>query len=133
MPGSRNGARPATGFSASQRKPTGALRASVRVAARNTAGDRKRTVRNSEPPHPAQAPEITVRMLLGHRSGLPEWDTPSVDEQVARDPAKVWRTSSSTIAPSLSHSPRLVAAFSSSPSSPQPCSSSTGRYAGVEP
>jgi D-alanyl-D-alanine carboxypeptidase len=41
----------------------------------------------------ATASDITVRMLLGHRSGLPEWDTPAVDEQVARDPAKVWEVS----------------------------------------
>jgi D-alanyl-D-alanine carboxypeptidase len=39
------------------------------------------------------APDITVRMLLGHRSGLPDWDTPAVDEQVAQDPAKVWTVS----------------------------------------
>jgi D-alanyl-D-alanine carboxypeptidase len=39
------------------------------------------------------AADITVRMLLGHRSGLPEWDSPDVDEQVARDPAKVWSVS----------------------------------------
>jgi D-alanyl-D-alanine carboxypeptidase len=39
------------------------------------------------------APDITVRMLLGHRSGLPEWDSPAVDAQVARDPGKVWRVS----------------------------------------
>ena len=38
----------------------------------------------------ANAPEITVRMLLGHRAGIPDWDSPAVDEQVARDPAKVW-------------------------------------------
>jgi D-alanyl-D-alanine carboxypeptidase len=36
------------------------------------------------------APDITVRMLLGHRSGIPEWDLPAVDEQIARDPGKVW-------------------------------------------
>jgi D-alanyl-D-alanine carboxypeptidase len=29
-------------------------------------------------------------MLLGHRSGIPEWDLPAVDEQIARHPAKVW-------------------------------------------
>jgi D-alanyl-D-alanine carboxypeptidase len=39
------------------------------------------------------AADITVRMLLGHRSGLPEWDLPAVDEQVARNPAKVWTVS----------------------------------------
>jgi D-alanyl-D-alanine carboxypeptidase len=39
------------------------------------------------------ASEITVRMLLGHRSGLPEWDTPAVDAAVARDPGKVWQVS----------------------------------------
>jgi D-alanyl-D-alanine carboxypeptidase len=41
----------------------------------------------------ATAADITVRMLLGHRSGIPEWDLPAVDEQVARDPAKVWTVS----------------------------------------
>ena len=41
----------------------------------------------------ANTPEITVRMLLGHRAGIPEWDSPAVDEQVARDPAKVWKVS----------------------------------------
>jgi D-alanyl-D-alanine carboxypeptidase len=39
------------------------------------------------------AAEITVRMLLGHRSGLPEWDLPAVDQQFARNPTKVWRVS----------------------------------------
>jgi D-alanyl-D-alanine carboxypeptidase len=41
----------------------------------------------------ADAGEITVRMLLGHRAGIPEWDSPAIDEQVARDSAKVWRVS----------------------------------------
>src|SRR3954469_373134 len=36
------------------------------------------------------AADITVRMLLGHRAGIPDWDSPAIDEQVARDPAKVW-------------------------------------------
>jgi D-alanyl-D-alanine carboxypeptidase len=39
------------------------------------------------------AADISVRMLLGHRSGIPEWDLPAVDEQIARDPAKVWKVS----------------------------------------
>jgi D-alanyl-D-alanine carboxypeptidase len=39
------------------------------------------------------ANDVTVRMLLGHRSGLPDWDTPAVDAQVARDPGKVWKVS----------------------------------------
>ena len=39
----------------------------------------------------ANAADITVRMLLGHRAGIPDWDGPAVDEQVARDPAKVWK------------------------------------------
>jgi D-alanyl-D-alanine carboxypeptidase len=39
------------------------------------------------------AADITVRMLLGNRSGLPEWNGPAVEEQVARRPAKVWRVS----------------------------------------
>lgn len=29
----------------------------------------------------ANAPDITVRMLLGHRAGIPDWDSPAVDEQ----------------------------------------------------
>src|SRR3954453_6503521 len=41
----------------------------------------------------ANAADITVRMLLGHRAGIPDWDSPAVDEQVARDPAKVWNVS----------------------------------------
>lgn len=39
----------------------------------------------------ANAADITVRMLLGHRAGIPDWDDPALDEQVARDPAKVWK------------------------------------------
>jgi D-alanyl-D-alanine carboxypeptidase len=39
------------------------------------------------------APDITVRMLLGHRSGIPEWDLAAVDEQLARHPTKVWQVS----------------------------------------
>jgi D-alanyl-D-alanine carboxypeptidase len=38
----------------------------------------------------ANAGDITVRMLLGHRAGVPDWDDPALDEKVARDPAKVW-------------------------------------------
>jgi CubicO group peptidase (beta-lactamase class C family) len=38
----------------------------------------------------ANAADITVRMLLGHRAGIPDWDSPAIDEQVAPDPAKVW-------------------------------------------
>jgi D-alanyl-D-alanine carboxypeptidase len=36
------------------------------------------------------APDITVRMLLSHRSGIPEWDLPEQDEYAARHPAHVW-------------------------------------------
>ena len=36
------------------------------------------------------APDITVRMLLTHRSGIPEWDLPAQDEYAARHPAHVW-------------------------------------------
>ncbi|WP_259310585.1 serine hydrolase domain-containing protein [Capillimicrobium parvum] len=39
------------------------------------------------------APDVTVRMLLSHRSGIPEWDLPAIDEQIARDPLKVWTVS----------------------------------------
>jgi D-alanyl-D-alanine carboxypeptidase len=41
----------------------------------------------------ANAPDITVRMLLGHRAGIPDWDSPEVDEQAARHQAKVWKVS----------------------------------------
>lgn len=36
------------------------------------------------------APDVTVRMLLGHRSGIPEWDLTEQDEYIARHPAKIW-------------------------------------------
>jgi D-alanyl-D-alanine carboxypeptidase len=39
----------------------------------------------------ANAADITVRMLLGHRAGIPDWDSTARDEQVAHDPAKVWK------------------------------------------
>jgi D-alanyl-D-alanine carboxypeptidase len=41
----------------------------------------------------ASAADISVRMLLGHRSGIPEWDSPALEEQIARHPAKVWKVS----------------------------------------
>jgi D-alanyl-D-alanine carboxypeptidase len=41
-------------------------------------------------PHAA---DISVRMLLGHRSGIPEWNSLAVHEQIARNPAKVWKVS----------------------------------------
>jgi D-alanyl-D-alanine carboxypeptidase len=41
----------------------------------------------------ANAADITVRMLLGHRSRTPEWDTQAVDLEVARPAAKVWKVS----------------------------------------
>ena len=34
--------------------------------------------------------EITVRMLLNHSSGIPEWISPAVEEEIASDPTKVW-------------------------------------------
>ncbi|MEA2295545.1 MAG: D-alanyl-D-alanine carboxypeptidase [Solirubrobacteraceae bacterium] len=39
------------------------------------------------------APDVTVRMLLGHRSGIPEWTSDAFDVQIARDPARVWKVS----------------------------------------
>jgi D-alanyl-D-alanine carboxypeptidase len=39
----------------------------------------------------ANAADITVRMLLGHRAGIPDWDSPTLDEYVARHQAKVWK------------------------------------------
>src|SRR3954453_13117740 len=38
------------------------------------------------------APDITIRMLLSHRSGIPEWDLPEQDDYAARHPAHVWTT-----------------------------------------
>ena len=38
----------------------------------------------------ANARNITVRMLLGHRSGIPEWESPTVDIIIGHHPAKVW-------------------------------------------
>jgi D-alanyl-D-alanine carboxypeptidase len=38
----------------------------------------------------ANASAISVRMLLSHRSGIPEWDTPDVDDYIAHHPAKIW-------------------------------------------
>jgi D-alanyl-D-alanine carboxypeptidase len=39
----------------------------------------------------ANAADITVRMLLGHRAGIPDWESPALDEYVARHQAKVWK------------------------------------------
>ena len=36
------------------------------------------------------APDITVRMLLSHRSGIAEWDLPEQDDYAARHPRHVW-------------------------------------------
>jgi D-alanyl-D-alanine carboxypeptidase len=36
------------------------------------------------------APDVTVRMLLSHRSGIAEWDRPEQDEYAARHPSHVW-------------------------------------------
>jgi D-alanyl-D-alanine carboxypeptidase len=39
------------------------------------------------------ASKITLRMLLGHRSGLADWSTTATDVAAARDPARVWKVS----------------------------------------
>jgi D-alanyl-D-alanine carboxypeptidase len=39
------------------------------------------------------APGITLRMLLSHRSGLPDWSTDATDATAARAPARVWKVS----------------------------------------
>jgi D-alanyl-D-alanine carboxypeptidase len=39
------------------------------------------------------AARITVGMLLGHRSGLPDWSNPVTDAAAARDPGRVWKAS----------------------------------------
>ena len=41
------------------------------------------------------APRITLRMLLGHRSGLADGSTPATDVAAARDPARVWKVAES--------------------------------------
>jgi len=41
----------------------------------------------------ADADQITVRMLLNHTSGLPEWSTPATDAAAARDRGRVWKVS----------------------------------------
>jgi D-alanyl-D-alanine carboxypeptidase len=37
--------------------------------------------------------QITVKMLLNHSSGIPEWLTPSALEQISAEPTKVWKVS----------------------------------------
>jgi D-alanyl-D-alanine carboxypeptidase len=41
----------------------------------------------------ANAGRITVRMLLEHSSGIPEWLTPGAIEQISAEPTKVWKVS----------------------------------------
>jgi D-alanyl-D-alanine carboxypeptidase len=41
------------------------------------------------------ARKITLRMLLGHRSGLADWSTLATDVAAARDPDRVWKVSES--------------------------------------
>ena len=36
---------------------------------------------------------VTLGMLLGHRSGLPEWDSPEIDATAARHPRRIWKVS----------------------------------------
>jgi D-alanyl-D-alanine carboxypeptidase len=36
---------------------------------------------------------VSVRMLLSHRSGIPDWDAPAVENEIAHHPAKVWKLS----------------------------------------
>jgi D-alanyl-D-alanine carboxypeptidase len=38
----------------------------------------------------ADSDKITVRMLLNHSSGIPEWISPAVEEEIGSDPTKVW-------------------------------------------
>lgn len=35
---------------------------------------------------------ITVRQLMNHTSGVPEWDLPEVDKDIGENPKKVWTT-----------------------------------------
>lgn len=36
------------------------------------------------------AADISVRMLLSHRSGIPDWLTPAVNDEIAHHPDKIW-------------------------------------------
>ncbi len=38
----------------------------------------------------ANADRISLRMLLNHTSGIPEWDTPDVDARIATNPAHIF-------------------------------------------
>jgi D-alanyl-D-alanine carboxypeptidase len=40
----------------------------------------------------ANADQISLRMLLSHTSGIPEWVTPEVTVQIVADPAHIWST-----------------------------------------
>ena len=42
------------------------------------------------------ATDITVRMLLGHRSGIPEWDLAAQDDYIAQHPEKIGRSRKSS-------------------------------------
>ncbi|MDP9235788.1 MAG: beta-lactamase family protein [Chloroflexota bacterium] len=37
-----------------------------------------------------ESDKITVRMLLNHTSGIPEWLSPTVIEEIVSNPGKVW-------------------------------------------
>jgi len=38
----------------------------------------------------ANAEQISLRMLLNHTSGIPEWNSPAFDAQVIADPGRIW-------------------------------------------
>ena len=40
----------------------------------------------------AGADRITLRMLLNHTSGIPEWTSPEIDAQIIANPAHIWTT-----------------------------------------
>jgi D-alanyl-D-alanine carboxypeptidase len=41
--------------------------------------------------HIAHARSITLRMLLSHRSGIAEWETPDIDQRIAQAPEHIWK------------------------------------------
>ncbi len=54
-----------------------------------------------------EAAEITLRMLLNHTSGIPEFSTPEFDAQVAGDPTRVW-TFDELLDEALTHPPTFA-------------------------
>jgi D-alanyl-D-alanine carboxypeptidase len=55
----------------------------------------------------AGADQITLRMLLNHTSGIPEWVTPDIEARIVADPAHIW-TPEECLAIATSHPPTFA-------------------------